>query len=86
VIVKPDIEIYRELKVRLLNGSHTLSSGIAYLAGIDTVANAMADQAIKSYISKVMQLEIVPAIPYEVPGDEATVFSAAVLDRFANPY
>lgn len=86
VIVKPDIEIYRELKVRLLNGSHTLSSGIAYLSGIDTVTNAMNDQAIKSYITKVMQSEIVPAIPYKVPGDEAMVFSAAVLDRFANPY
>lgn len=86
VIVKPDIEIYRELKVRLLNGSHTLSSGIAYLSGIDTVTNAMNDQAIKSYIVKVMQSEIVPAIPYEVPGDEAMVFSTAVLDRFANPY
>jgi len=86
VIVKPDIEIYRELKVRLLNGSHTLSSGIAFLAGIDTVANAMADQAIRSYTTNVMQSEIVPAIPYEVPGDEAMVFSAAVLDRFANPY
>lgn len=86
VIVKPDIEIYRELKVRLLNGSHTLSSGIAFLAGIDTVANAMTDQAIKSYTTTVMQSEIVPAIPYEVPGDEAMVFSAAVLDRFANPY
>jgi len=86
VIVKPDIEIYRELKVRLLNGSHTLTSGIAYLSGIDTVTNAMNDQAIKSYVVKVMQSEIVPAIPYEVPGDEAMVFSAAVLDRFANPY
>ncbi len=86
VIVKPDIEIYRELKVRLLNGTHTLSCGIAHLAGIDTVANGMADEDLKNYISKVMKTEIIPAIPYEVPGDEALTFANSVLDRFANPY
>ena len=86
VIVKPDIEIYRELKVRLLNGSHTLSCGIAQLSGIDTVAKGMQDEAISAYISEVMKDEIIPAIPYDVPGDEAVVFANAVLDRFANPY
>lgn len=86
VIVKPDIEIYRELKVRLLNGSHTLTSGIAYLSGIETVASAMADEALKSYITDVMESEIIPAIPYEVNGNEAIDFARAVLDRFANPY
>ncbi|MEJ2881207.1 tagaturonate reductase [Pedobacter sp. GR22-6] len=86
VIVKPDIEIYRELKVRLLNGTHTLSCGIAQLSCIDTVANGMADDAIRTYISNVMKNEIIPAIPYEVPGTEAMDFADAVLDRFANPY
>ncbi|RZK79401.1 MAG: tagaturonate reductase, partial [Pedobacter sp.] len=86
VIIKPDIEIYRELKVRLLNGTHTLASGIAYLSGIDTVSNAMNNQLLKSYIKGVMLEEIVPAIPYEVDHDEAVNFSHTVLDRFANPY
>lgn len=86
IIVKPDIEIYRELKVRLLNGSHTLACGIAFLSGIDTVTNAMADNNIKGYIDKLMKSEIVPAIPYNVPEDEALAFANAVLDRFANPY
>ena len=86
VIVKEDIEIYRELKVRLLNGSHTLASGIAYLSGIDTVANAMQDETLKGYIANVMQSEIIPAIPYPIQGNEAVEFSKAVLDRFANPF
>jgi tagaturonate reductase len=86
VIVKPDIEIYRELKVRLLNGSHTLACGIAYLSGIDTVNTAMNDTALKDYISDVMQNEIVPAIPYKIEADIASAFARSVLDRFANPY
>ncbi|RZM30281.1 MAG: tagaturonate reductase [Pedobacter sp.] len=85
-IVKPDIEIYRELKVRLLNGTHTLSCGVAMLAGIDTVRNAMINPDLEQYIAGVMMSEIVPAIPYDVNEDEAIAFSKSVLDRFANPF
>lgn len=86
LIVKPDIEVYRELKVRLLNGAHSLACGIAILANIETVAEAMADDAIAGYLKKVMKQEIIPAIPYPVDVDEANNFANAVLDRFANPY
>ncbi|TKC09575.1 tagaturonate reductase [Pedobacter frigoris] len=86
VIIKSDIEIYRELKVRLLNGTHTLSCGIAHLAGIDTVAKGMSDTAVRAYVTKVMHDEIAPAIPYNIPDGEATAFANEVLDRFANPY
>ncbi len=34
IIIQPDIGFYRELKFRLLNGTHTLSCGIAFLSGL----------------------------------------------------
>ncbi|MBS1932385.1 MAG: tagaturonate reductase, partial [Bacteroidetes bacterium] len=37
VIIAPDITVYRELKLRLLNGTHTLSCGLAVLARFSTV-------------------------------------------------
>jgi tagaturonate reductase len=86
LIVQPDIEIYRELKVRLLNGTHTLACGIAFLAGIDTVAEAMSTKKLRKYIEQVMQKEIIPAIPYSIPEGEAEEFAKVVLDRFANPF
>ena len=86
IIVKPDIEIYRELKVRLLNGSHTLAAAIAFLSGIPTVAEAMSEAPLKRYITKVMQKEIAPAIPYEVAISLSTSFANTVIDRFANPF
>jgi len=86
LIVKPDIEIYRELKVRLLNGTHTLTSGIACLSGIDTVKNGMDNSHILQYVEQVMRKEIAPAIPYEVSLDEALAFADTVIDRFANPF
>ncbi|RZK55244.1 MAG: tagaturonate reductase, partial [Pedobacter sp.] len=85
VVIAEDIEIYRELKVRLLNGTHTLSSGIAFLSGIDTVKNAMTNDQIKNYIEVLMRTEIGPAIPYNVTEEQTTAFASTVKDRFANP-
>ena len=85
VVIAEDIEIYRELKVRLLNGTHTLSSGIAFLLGIDTVKNAMQNDQVRNYVEVVMAKEISPAIPYTVTEKQTSDFSKAVVDRFANP-
>lgn len=86
LIVKSDIEIYRELKVRLLNGTHTLTSGIACLSGIDTVKNGMDNTDVLQYVEQVMRKEIAPAIPYQVSLEEALAFADTVIDRFANPH
>ncbi|MDB5119305.1 MAG: altronate oxidoreductase [Sphingobacteriales bacterium] len=85
VIVKPDIEIYRELKVRLLNGTHTLTAAMAFLAGKATVKEAMADADMLDFIQQLMFNEIIPAIPYKVPVEIANNFASAVIDRFSNP-
>jgi len=85
-IIKPDINLYRELKLRLLNGTHTLSCGIAFLAGIDTVKQAMNDTIMGKYIADVMQYEIGTSIPYEIDSDTIQNFIRKVLDRFRNPY
>ncbi|MXV17572.1 tagaturonate reductase [Hufsiella ginkgonis] len=86
VVIAPDIEIFRELKLRMLNGTHTLSCGIAFLAGFDTVKNAMDNEAMAAFVSSLMLQEIAPAIPYQVNEQEAKGFAAKVLDRFRNPH
>lgn len=86
VIIAPDIDIYRELKLRLLNGTHTLSSGLAFLGGFQTVRQAMEDEGLSSFITGLMQNEIAPSIPYEVELAKAQDFGRQVLDRFRNPH
>lgn len=86
VIVAPDIEIYRELKLRLLNGTHTLSCGLAFLSGFDTVKDAMEDAVFGKFIHDLMLNDIAPAIPSPVDEAEAERFGMQVLDRFRNPY
>ena len=86
VIIQPNIDIYRELKLRLLNGTHTLSCGVAFLSGCQTVKQAMDDETIAAFISGLMQWEIAPAIPFEVDLKTAQDFGNRVLDRFRNPH
>jgi tagaturonate reductase len=86
VVIRPDIDIYRELKLRLLNGTHTLSCGLAVLAGFVTVKQAMDDPDFSAFVSDLMLKEIAPAIPYELPPQEARDFGLKVLDRFRNPH
>ena len=86
VKIESNIDVYRELKLRLLNGTHTISCGLAFLAGCKTVKQAMDDELLSGYISDVMINEIAPAIPYAVDAEVAKDFGAKVLDRFRNPH
>ena len=86
VIITPDINLHRELKLRLLNGTHTLSCGLAFLAGFDSVKSAMDNEDMESYIHDLMLNEIAPAIPYETSKEKTYTFAANVLDRFRNPH
>jgi tagaturonate reductase len=85
VVIVPDIEIYRELKLRLLNGTHTLSCAVAFLAGFKTVKQAMDDAGFTHFINQLMLKEIAPAIPYDIDHEAAADFAGKVLDRFRNP-
>ena len=85
VIIAPDIEIYRELKLRLLNATHTLSCGTAFLAGFDIVRQAMEDEIFFGYVQELMIDEISEAIPYAIDQQIRRDFARQVLDRFKNP-
>ena len=85
VVIAKDINLFRELKLRLLNGTHTLSCGVAFLSGFTTVKAGMDDKHVGNYITNLMRTEIGKAIPYSVDPDVAETFIAKVLDRFRNP-
>ena len=85
VVIAPDINLFRELKLRMLNGTHTLSCGLAYLAGFGTVKQAMDDAGMQTFISRLMLNEIATGIPYDVEHGVSQTFGSKVLDRFANP-
>ncbi|HEX2205079.1 MAG TPA: tagaturonate reductase [Longimicrobium sp.] len=82
VVVTDDVAPYRERKVRLLNGAHTITVPAAVLAGCETVLEAVRHPLVGAFLHRVMLEEIVPTV--DAPGAEG--YAHAVLDRFANPH
>jgi len=86
-IITNDINKYRELKLRLLNGTHTFSCGLAYLSNFNYVNEAMLHEGMKSFIHDLMMDEIAPCIISEsITEEEARTFAESVISRFSNPY
>lgn len=86
VVISTDITKFKELKLRLLNGTHTFNSGIAFLSGFNYTRESINDKAYLAFMKKLMYIEIVNAIPLEIDGDLKNDFAGKVLDRFGNPF
>ncbi len=84
VVFTPNMTPYRDRKVRILNGAHTMTVLAAYLSGKDTVGECMDDELIRSFMQRGIYDEIIPTL--DLPKDDLTRFAAAVTERFANPF
>lgn len=83
MLIAPDITPFREQKLRILNGSHTISVPLGYLSGMNTVVECMEDAYMRSFFRTVIIEEILPTIREICP--HAPAFAEDVLDRFSNP-
>ncbi len=87
VVIVDDINKFRELKLRLLNGTHTFSCGLAIVGGFATVKEAMANSTFSTFITNVSNNEMAPAIlNKDINLADAQAFAGKVLDRFRNPF
>jgi len=87
VVIAPDISKFKDLKLRLLNGPHTFSCGIAFLAGFKTVKEAMDHTEFSNYLRNLMFDEIIPSITDDkITAEEAGDFANNVLDRYRNAF
>jgi tagaturonate reductase len=75
---------YRDRKVRILNGAHTMLALTAYLAGKSTVGECMADVLLRGYVERAIAEEIIPNLG--LPKEDLLRFAAAAIERFANPH
>lgn len=86
MLVLPDISIYKELKLRLLNGTHTFNSATAFLSGFTITREAVLHEVYGKFIRKIMLEEIAPAIPIPISENSKKEYAQTVLDRFLNPF
>lgn len=84
VIWTDDMTPYRERKVRILNGAHTMLAVASFLAGNDTVRESMEDPLLRGYVQRALDAEILPTLT--LPPAELAKFAESVIERFHNPF
>jgi fructuronate reductase len=77
-----DVAPYERMKLRMLNGSHSMIAYQGYLAGHAFVAEVMADGAFRSFIGHAMADEIAPTLG--MPKAETDAYATELLERFSN--
>jgi fructuronate reductase len=79
-----DVEPFEHMKLRLLNGAHSALAYLGYLAGHETIADAMADPVFAQFVERLWREEIVPVVP-PPPETDLLAYVAALQARFSNP-
>ncbi|WP_313615090.1 mannitol dehydrogenase family protein [Agrobacterium sp.] len=77
------VEPYEKMKLRLLNGSHTLIAHLGILHDLEFVRDVMA---VPEFVQKVERhMESVVGTLDSVPGIDLPLYRKQLLERFANP-
>jgi fructuronate reductase len=84
VTLSRDVSAYERAKLRLLNGAHSTLAYMGLLAGLETVAQAMAQPALRSFIDRLMREDIQPTLVGQ-PAEELASYRQSILRRFENP-
>ena len=79
-----DVRPYEALKLRMLNGTHSLLAYLGALRGHDTIAEAVADDELASAATSYLSEDAAPTLEAP-PGQDPAAYGKQVLDRFANP-
>ena len=79
-----DVAPYETMKLRLLNGAHSSLAYLGGLAGFETVADAMAEPAIATFLTRLMLDEVIPVLSAP-SGADVAAYARALLARFRNP-
>lgn len=78
-----DVAAYENMKLSLLNASHTLLSYPSFLIGFRKVDDAMHDEQIMQFVRNFMNIDITPYVP--APGNtDLEVYKQTLIERFGN--
>jgi tagaturonate reductase len=83
LVIAEDITPFREQKLRILNGGHTISVPLAYLCGVRTVVDMMEHPQLGRFVEQVILNEILPTLDGICDAEQ---FAHDVISRFKNPF
>lgn len=78
-----DVTPFETMKLRMLNGSHSLLAYLGSLAGIETVAEAVARDDIRQLLHTYMRAEAAPTLAMPA-GTDLDAYRESLLQRFGN--
>jgi fructuronate reductase len=84
VTLTNDVAGYDRAKLRLLNGAHSTLAYVGLLSGYVTVAEAMKDESLRSFVQTLMTEDILPTL-IAPRGLDLRAYIDAILKRFRNP-
>ena len=84
VTITSDVAGFERAKLRLLNGAHSSLAYLGSLAGHETVAQAMRDPQLASFVRSLMVEDIAPSV-VAPRGLDLPDYIESVLRRFRNP-
>lgn len=79
-----DVSDHKQVKTRMLNGTHIAMACLGTLAGYQRTDEAMRDDVIFDYVEQLMRDEIQPLLP-AVPGMNTPDYRDTLLTRLSNP-
>jgi fructuronate reductase len=83
-ILTTDVAAYERVKLRILNGTHSMLAYLGALKGHETIAATVTDAPLREAVLRVLNADILPTI--EAPeGIDLEEYRDSVLGRFANP-
>ncbi|MFD2437003.1 mannitol dehydrogenase family protein [Modicisalibacter luteus] len=78
-----DVAPFEAMKLRMLNGSHSLLAYLGALDDVETVADAVSRHDIAALLKRYMQDEAAPTLAMP-PGTDLETYAERLLARFAN--
>ncbi|XHA15167.1 mannitol dehydrogenase family protein [Citrobacter farmeri] len=78
-----DVRPWEEMKLRMLNGSHSFLAYLGYLSGFQHINECMQDSAFREAAYRLMMNEQAPTL--SITGVDLTGYAQSLIERFANP-
>lgn len=75
---------YEEMKLRMLNGSHSFLAYLGYLAGYPYISDTMDDQGFKNVVYKLMMNTQAPSLSMP-ESTNLNAYANQLIERFSNP-
>ncbi|MEO7177472.1 MAG: mannitol dehydrogenase family protein, partial [Allosphingosinicella sp.] len=82
-VLAADVGAWERAKLRILNGAHSTLAYLGLLIGHETVAEAMSDPVLSSFVERLVRDDIIATL--EPSPLDLQAYAGEILERFRNP-